>query len=217
MRFIVSIIFVLVISLSVLTAEVDIGFFGGMTNFSFSGKAPENGEYAGLSGYGGALLFDVYFIEDLALSLQPGYMQKGARIVFYNRFEDDLIDSVFFVHQGCLNLPLNFKFYTPSHHFYFLGGFNLDYFLENTFNKEGEVSKDLDDLLRKYDLSINFGIAYQYFIKSFNFFLEFRYTQGFRNMNKSNYSTKSDDTSVYISNFKSGGILLLLGLSFRIY
>jgi hypothetical protein len=205
-------------SLSTLLAEVDIGFYGSITSFSFSGKAPDGSEYSSIRGYGGTFVLDIYLIKDLALSLQPGYLQKGSAIVFQNRWNDDKIDSTFLVRQECVNLPLNFKFYTPSRHFYFLGGINLDYFLESTIEKDGEEKQiDISNFLKAYDLSMNFGIAYQYFIKSFNFFLELRYTQGFSNMNKSHYYSTQDETSAYISNFKNGGVLLILGLSFRIY
>ncbi len=196
--------------------QIDLGVFGGINRFSLSGEPPENAEYAGKYGYLGGIGLDFFIFDELALSVHPGYNEKGSLLIYRNRFYEDRIDSTFILTQTFVNIPFNFKIFTGNKHFYFLGGVNFDYFIQNTFNKEGEEPNDINYLFRDYDFSINFGLAYVYFFKHFSVFAEFRYTQGVKNMNKPDF-VFDEDSNFYIENFKSSGISLLIGFSYRIW
>ncbi len=215
MKTLFTIIFFSVFSMS-LFGQIDIGFYGGINSYSFSGKAPDDAEYESKYGYLGALNIDFYIFDELALSVQPGYTERGSFLVYRNRFNEKKIDSSFTVTQTFVNIPFNFKIFTRNKHFYFLGGANFDYFLKNTFNKEGEEPKNIDYIFKDYDFSINFGLAYIYFFPNFSLYAEFRYTHGVKNMNKTNFVRGTDD-DIYIDNFKTSGMSLLIGFSYRLW
>ena len=60
---------------------------------SLSGDAPKDASYSGKIGFSGGLIADFTLTEDIVLSIQPRYLQKGST-VSYDVGEYELKDSL---------------------------------------------------------------------------------------------------------------------------
>ncbi len=60
---------------------------------SISGDAPEDASYSGKIGFSGGLIADFTLTEDIILSIQPRYLQKGTSVA-YDVGEYELRDSL---------------------------------------------------------------------------------------------------------------------------
>ena len=60
---------------------------------SLSGDAPEDASYSGKTGFSGGLIADFTLTEDIVLSIQPRFLQKGTSVA-YDVGEYELRDSL---------------------------------------------------------------------------------------------------------------------------
>ena len=68
------------VCLTSLSAEINVGAFGGLNSASLSGDKPSDWCYLSTSGFMGAIIGEVNVSKDVRISFQPGFIQKGTKI-----------------------------------------------------------------------------------------------------------------------------------------
>ena len=76
-------------------AQTRFGVSGEVNRSSFGGVAPQNAAYSANYGSGFAGIVELRVHSDVVLSFQPGWIQKGAKIVF----NKDVFEDVDLVYQ----------------------------------------------------------------------------------------------------------------------
>ncbi|MCF6270953.1 MAG: PorT family protein [Melioribacteraceae bacterium] len=190
-----------------ISAQLSIGAFGILSNANISGNPPSSTEYTGLTGFGGGLIVDYQFNDEITLSLQPMILPKGTTISYDLPSYKEQRDSVI-VNTSYLTIPIMIKV-AASKVMYVSGGFDLGFLQSAEFeyaNIEGKG--DLSDKINSFELSVNFAVGAKFPVSIFNVFIEGRYSQGL--LNASNFPESS---STGISpEFKNSGLQLLIGI-----
>lgn len=132
----------------------------------------------------------------------------GSKIVFGN--EQNLLDTVvtYSVKQNYAGLGLLFKINTER----FYVGSGLNFQLLTSASLEHQSSElDIKDKFLDFDVVCFFNVGYKIPIGSPTLFIELRYLQGLLNI----YSDdQSNDSDIYIANFKSTGLKLSTGITY---
>ena len=58
-------------------AQISVGVSGGFNNFNVSGDSPDKASYKSRFGFGVNVIGEIKVFNDVFLSIQPGYLQKG--------------------------------------------------------------------------------------------------------------------------------------------
>ena len=190
-------------------AQFSIGLFGNLSSATLSGNAPSNTEYNSLAALGGGLMLDYKATDEVTISLQPMVLPKGTTVSYDLPSYEEQRDSLN-VSFSYISVPLMVKV-VASKVVYVSGGFELDYLNSATSSLvNGEEEKDITDMIKSTDVSVNFGVGFIFEVSSFNLFFEGRYSQGL--LNVSNIST---DSGMDIPpEFKNTGWQLLFGIMY---
>lgn len=191
-------------------AQFDASFWCGLNNASFGGNPPEDASYESIYGLGFGGDLNYHLTEDVIISFEPSFNQTGSDIVFGN--EDRILDTVktFTIKQNYFGLGLIFKIDTKR----FYVGTGLSFQLLTSAKLEYEsAEKDIIDRFLNYDVVSFFNVGYKIPVGTPNLFIELRYIQGLLNINSDEPDLNSE---IYIANFKSSGLKLLVGLTFPI-
>ena len=197
----------LLLSASCILAQ-NAGIFYTKNGSKLTGDKPKGFKIAYDQGYALGAFVDLKIVEDVELSIQPGYqkIQSVIKVPDTDDPEGGLKDTLDF-RLDYFSLPLLFKIYpTNSERFYFIGGPQLGILLESKTSNENGEEQDQDEIMNSTNLSLNFGFGYKIPIKSLYLFIEARYEQGLVNI------TDFGNPDELFSRVKSQGINLTLGL-----
>jgi hypothetical protein len=190
-------------------AELRLGVSAEVNRTSFGGVAPPNASYSSNYGTGFAGIVEFRVHEDVVLSFQPGWLQKGATIVFNEEEEPDSTET-FVVEQSWITLPVYFRIDSDGRGFYAGGGFSIDLLLDSELEHEG-VTADNKNVFKDVDAVYQFVVGYLHDRGSYALFLEARYMQGVVTIGNTNESMVGD---IYVAEFKSNGLRLVGGILF---
>ena len=195
-----------------LLSQIHIGVSGGMMSSSLSGDAPENASYSGKAGISGGIIADFTLTEDVVLSIQPRYLQKGSSVA-YDVGEYELRDSL----TATLNyfsLPVMLKINSLNNRVFFSSGLDFGYLMSSSVENIFDGStKDINDLVQKFDLSATFGFGVNFPVGNPTISLEIRYMQSL--MNLSDISS-SESGTVFPYRFRTSGFQFLTSIIFPI-
>lgn len=217
MKFLSAIIITLIICYPSAHSQFHVGALGGVNSNGFSGVPPLDSKYDSQTGFNTSLTFDFFVLEDFAVSLQPGFLQKGAQLIFTDFFDDESIDSTYTIKGQYITIPVLFKIFTASNYVYFIGGISFDKMNSITLTDDDGIEDDISEFIKDYDITMVFGIAFNYPLGDFNIFTEGRYNQGFVNINNTNVIREDTDEPVYIGDFKNFGYSLSIGFNYRLF
>jgi len=194
------------------TAQFKLGASVGLNSTSFGGVAPENANYSSIYGFNGSLLVDFKIVNDVYLSLQPGYQSAGSNINFGNEnniFNDTV--KTYKIQMGYFSIPLNLKIYHKN--LYVGGGFISGFLISSTVTNEftGEET-DIKEKFKSFDMQWNFNVGYKVSLGKPDLFFELRYLQGLININDVNSYSSIESENNYLSNFKNKGFSLITGI-----
>lgn len=190
-------------------AQVSLGVSGGFTRFKVGGDAPPDGSYANLTGFSFGGLVDVKLLPVVALSFQPSFIQKGSKIAYEVRGQDELVDSVD-VRLNYLSLPVMAKVFTRNERWYVSSGLEFGYLLDGQL-KTSDQETEIDSLLNDIDLAVNLGVGVLVKMKRPKVFIELRYSQSVTDVIKSNVTL---DEMPLAARIKNSGLFLLGGIYF---
>lgn len=180
-----------------------------LNRFSFGGVPPEDAAYGSNYGTGFSGVVEVRVHRDVVLSFQPGWLQKGATIAFNEDEEPDSAET-FVVEQSWVTLPVYFRIDSDDRGFYAGGGLSLDILLDSEIEHDG-AKADNSSVFDNIDTTYQFTVGYRRASDRFTTFLEARYIQGLNVIGNTNQSMVGD---VYVADFKSKGLRLVLGVLF---
>ncbi|MEN8192429.1 MAG: porin family protein [Bacteroidota bacterium] len=200
---------ILLLFASPLSAQFSVGLFGDLSNSSLSGNAPPNTEYNSLTALGGGLMLDYRATDEVTVSLQPMFLQKGATVSYdlpsYKEQRDSL--NVGFSY---FSIPIMVKV-VASKVVYVSGGFEFDILQEaksELVNTTGE--NDITEFIKSTDFSANFGVGFIFDVYTLNLFFELRYSIGLTNV--SNIPNVSDLDIP--SEFKNTSTQIIFGIMY---
>ncbi|NWG28772.1 MAG: PorT family protein [Ignavibacteriaceae bacterium] len=187
-------------------AQLQLSVWGGVNSSSFGGNPPEDASYESIYGmtFGGNL--DFQLTEDVVISLEPSFEQKGSNIVFGD--EEKLRDTVltYGVKQNYFGLGVIFKINTER---FFVGSGVSFQLLSSAMLTYESNEKDIKDKFLNYDAVAFFNLGYKIPIGGPHLFFELRYIQGLVNI----YTGEAEVSSeIYVSNYKSTGFKLSTGI-----
>ena len=190
-------------------AQLRLGVSGELNRASLGGVAPEDARFESNYGTGFAGIVEDRGHPDVVLSFQPGWIQKGAKIVFGKDEEPDSVQTFNVVHSW-VTLPVYFRIDSDGKGFYVGGGLSVDFLLESELHHEG-ATRDNRDVFEDVDFVYQFTLGYLRDSAGLSLFLEGRYMQGMSTIANANGSTGAD---IYVSDFKSNGLRLVAGVLF---
>ena len=189
-----------------------IGATGGLMSSSLSGDAPEDASYSGKTGFSGGLIADFTLTEDIVLSIQPRFLQKGTSVA-YDVGEYELRDSLTATFDY-VSLPVMVKITSLNKRIYFSSGLDFGYLMNSTVENIVDGStKDVSDLFKTFDLSATFGFGVNFPIGSPIISLEIRYMQSLLNL--SDISSSESETT-FPFRFRTSGFQFLTSILFPI-
>lgn len=161
-------------------AEMRFGATAGLNWTSLNGDAPANAKYNRAMGFGAGLLVDFELTEDVALSVQPMYVQRGTNIA-YKVGDEEPRDSleVRIDYIDCLVLA---KVFTDSERFYVSSGLGFGIVTSANLKDIHAGDTDAKSLFADYDISVVFGVGYVIPARSSLLTVELRYQQSLRSV-----------------------------------
>jgi len=210
-RIIRTLLIIFLFNISIFS-QTYIGATGGLMSSSLSGDAPEDASYSGKTGFSGGLIADFSLTEDIVLSIQPRFLQKGTSVA-YDVGEYELRDSLTATFDY-VSLPVMVKITSLNKRIYFSSGLDFGYLMNSTVENIVDGStKDVNELIKNYDISATFGFGVNIPIGSPIISLELRYMQSLLNL--SDISTSESGTT-FPFRFRTSGFQFLTSIIFPI-
>jgi len=187
-------------------SQVNLGAFGGVDLTDLSGDAPSNTKYLAETGFAVGAVGEYRIADDVWLSLQPTWIQKGTRIAFAVSGQEELNDSLV-LNANYLTVPVLIKIVSGNNKTYVSGGLDLGFLLNATLSGSG-VPADVSYVFKPTDLSANFALGIMLPIGTPRITIEARYSQSLVNA-----ANPDQDPEVYSlpPRFRWVGIQLFAG------
>jgi hypothetical protein len=190
-------------------AEGAIGFFGGLNRSNLSGDALPKTSYTPRLGAAAGALGEFNLTEDVRLSFQPMFIQRGSGIAFSVPNQKEERDSLD-LRLNYITLPVLVKIISGNEKTYATGGLNLGYLVSAEITGGGE-DQDMSDALNRIDLAADFGFGVMLPIGSPLLTMELRYEQSMLNIANPEADSSGDVLPV---RFRSTNFVFLVGLLF---
>jgi hypothetical protein len=175
---------ILLVFIGSTNAQVRVGVFGGVNLTDFNGDNPPNGTFNFDYGYDIGLTTDYYFLDDIALNIQPKYSSQSTVLQYDVRYQYDKYDSIS-VNSDYFEIPVNVKVIANNKIAYVTAGISLAIPL-SAIAKNNRNGRE-EDIVEKYEpyiLLANFGVGIQFSIGQPMLFVELRYSQSLTNLTK---------------------------------
>ena len=194
-----------------LFAQFTFGFMGGTNIGKFGGVEPRDVSYTSHTGLNFGFLLGYRFNEDVSLTFQPTFSQRGSNIEVG---EDTFFDSlqVYEARIDFLAIPLSVRVDSDNGVTYFVSGLEIAIPLSSgMFHDEEKI--DLSDWLKKADILASIGMGLHFSLGKPQFIIEFRYYQGLVNFNSKD---GKDGDQLLFQNFKNSGFQFIAGLEWEL-
>ena len=191
------------------SAQISLGVLGGLNlaNLNMDEGDMGDAEFASRTVFGFGGILDYSISENVALRLEPMYLQKGADIVV------DGYDDQFIVKLSYFEVPMMFKYSFGSDNVnpYIMAGPSIGFLLEaKTEVIVSGVSEETDikDETSNVDFSLGFGAGVSLPMGNNSIFVDARYALGLTNI--------VDDPDAPDDDVKNKGIQIFAGISFPV-
>jgi len=187
-------------------ARVHLGITGGINNTSIKGDSPNKVSLASLPGPMLGVVCEFDIAEDVRLSIQPMFVQKGSKLQFEVEDQEELVDSLR-VNLDYVSIPVLAKIMANNRRTYVTGGLDLGFLIKATLTEPGQGDgADIGDLFRTTDLSATLGFGVNFPVGKPTINAEIRYTQSILNI------AESEQNNLGLPvRFRSSGFQLLVG------
>jgi hypothetical protein len=192
-------------------AQVRIGAYGGITNSGLTGDAPADTEYRKKIGPVIGALFEIPVASNVLISVQPAWVQRGAKIAVDVEGQDERQDSLS-LGLSYASIPLLMKIETAGGKVFINSGLDMGFLLDAKLSPvEGDgEDEDVSDFIKDFDLAVNFGVGGQFPIGLPRLTIEARYSQSLTNL--SNVSVDVGADELIPTRFRSSGFEFLAGI-----
>ncbi len=192
-------------------AQVRIGAYGGITNSGLTGDAPAGTEYRKKIGPVIGALFEIPVADNVLISVQPAWVQRGTKIAVDVQGQDERQDSLS-LGLSYASIPLLMKIETAGGKVFVNSGVDVGFLLDaklSPVDGDGE-DEDVSDLVKDYDVAVNFGVGGQFPIGLPRLTIEARYSQSLTNISDVSVDVGADE--LIQTRFRSSGFQLLAGI-----
>ena len=192
-------------------AQIRIGVYGGITNTSLSGDAPSGSEYRKRIGPVIGALVEIPVAHNVLISVQPAWVSRGSKIAVDTDGQDERQDSLSLA-LNYASIPILMKIETAGGKVFINSGIDFGFLLDATMSPvEGDgEDEDVKDLVKDYDIAVNFGVGGQFPIGLPRLTIEARYTQSLTNI--SDVSADRGGDNPIPTRFRSSGFEFLAGI-----
>ena len=192
-------------------AQVRIGAYGGIIRSSLSGDAPANAEYRTRTGPVIGGLVEVPVADNVLISVQPAWKQRGTKIAVDVEGEDERQDSLSLA-LSYASIPVLMKIETAGGKLFVNSGVDVGFLLDATLSPvEGDgEDEDVAELVKDFDVAVNFGVGGQFPIGKPRLTIEARYSQSLINISEVEVDIGAE--TLIPARFRSSGFELLAGL-----
>ena len=192
---------------SAYAARFTVGPILSSNHTSFGGDVPPENHYEGITGFGGGIAFDYYLHDDVAISIQPMFLQKGADLVWErDKFELRRVE----LRADYLSIPLALKVMQKSRSRVFAhGGLDFNFLLDAKRTEDG-VTSDFTDGFESFEFGASFGVGGLIAVGNNYITVEARYSQGLTNIENKSLTPDESTTSI-----KTTGLVLIVGWLFQ--
>ncbi|MCD4846801.1 MAG: PorT family protein [Candidatus Aegiribacteria sp.] len=206
---IILVVILAVIAVLPASAQISLGVLGGLNiaNLDMDEGDMGDAEFASRTVFGFGGILDYSISENIALRLEPMYLQKGADIVI------DGYDDQFIVKLSYFEVPMMFKYSFSGDNInpYIMAGPSIGFLLEaKTEVIVSGVSEETDikDETSNIDFSLGFGAGVSLPMGTNSIFVDARYALGLTNI--------VDDPDAPDDDVKNKGIQIFAGISFPV-
>ncbi len=182
-------------------AQHRIGFTGGLNLANVSVDPEETGiEYSNRTAFGGGGVLDLRLAENIALQLEPMFLQKGTKV------KDSVGGDDIKVKLSYLEVPLLLKLMLgqSTTRPYIMAGPSVGFRLSAKVSNGVEL--DIKDITKSTDFGLDFGAGISFPAGNNSIFVEGRYALGLSNIN--------DDPEDPNTDVKNKGIQFMAGITF---
>ncbi len=192
-------------------AQVRIGAYGGITRSKLSGDTPAGAEYRTTTGPVLGALIEIPVAEQVLISVQPSWKQRGTKIAVDVEGEDERQDSLS-LGLSYASVPVLMKIETAGGKVFVNSGLEAAFLLDAKLSPvEGDgEDEDASELVKNFDLAVNFGVGGQFPIGLPRLTIEARYIQSLTNL--SNVSVDIGAEELISTRFRSSGFEFLAGI-----
>ena len=192
---------------SVTAAEWHLGFQAGSNSSGLSGDSPSGLSLGKQSGLATGLVAEYRISEDVWLSDQPMYLQRGASSTIAVSGEVEKLDGPS-ISLDYFAIPILAKIVSNNGRSYVMGGVNPAFLLEAEI-VDGDVTTDAASAVSSFDLAADIGFGVLFPVKRAVLNVEMRYEQSILNLAANNREEADDGFPV---RFRSSGFQFLAGL-----
>lgn len=166
------------------SAQFRVGPTAGLTYSSLRGDAPEDASYGSRVGFAGGAVVDIHLTSDLALSIQPLYIQKGTNIAF-DLGRNEMRDSLELLTEY-FNLTALVKVFPDGGLTFVSGGLGFGSLLKAKLTdiNTGAKTAEVKSFFKEFDFSAIIGFGVMVHVGSSLLTFELRYDQSILNMVK---------------------------------
>jgi len=159
------------------------------------------------SGLVAGLIGEFCLSEDVWLSIQPMYLQRGATTTIEVSGQTEGVEGPS-VSMNYVAVPILARIVSDNKWTYVMGGLSPAFLLDAKQDEDG-VTKDITSGINGFDLSANIGFGLMVPIGRPSLSFEIRYEQSILNLAGSG---SEDDDNVLPLRFRSSGFLFMAGL-----
>ena len=184
-----------------------LGAMVGLNRSDLSGDAPPRATYKGRTGFAAGLVGELRLTEDVWLSLQPMYLQRGTNISVApprGGVERDTLD----LRLDYVTLPVLLKVVALHGKTYVSGGVDVGVLTKATLSDANEEA-DAKELFNDIDVSADFAFGLMLPIGSPLLTFEIRYAQSILNVAK---PEESSEEGTLPARFRSTGFQFYSGI-----
>ena len=194
-----------------LTAQISLGISAGINIGKFGGVEPPKATFVSRSGinFGGVIGYRID--DDISLTIQPTYSQRGSNIEVG---EDNFFDSL----QTCkakinfVTIPVFVRIDADNGLTYFISGLEFGIPLSALLEHK-EESIDIYDRINKIDILATIGMGFRFSIGKPDLLIELRYYQGLLNF----ISDEMDDKdAALLDSIKNSGFQIMAGVEWKL-
>ncbi len=196
---------------SPVVAQVSLGVYGGVNRSDLSGDGPPKTKYRERRGVVLGFVAEFPVATDVAISVQPSYAQRGARIAFEIKGEQELRDSLD-VRLDYISIPVLMKIFAGHRRTFVTAGLDVGFLADATID-DGVNSGDVSDIIRTTDIAAVFGLGVVIVKRQPEITMELRYAQSFLNVANPESDPESESLP---QRFRSTGLQLLIGVMFTL-
>ena len=139
-------------------AQTRFGATAGLNWSNLGGDTPEGAEYRRSLGMNAGIVGDIALTEDVALSLQPTYVRRGADI-YFDVGEKEPRDSLE-LRLDYVDCLVMVKIFADNDFSYFTTGLGVGFLTQAALKDVRGGDKDVESNFKNVDLSIAFGVGF---------------------------------------------------------